>query len=214
MLNLLQVQNTCERLAVRHWPQQEVSVYTVTKDCIATYLPRRARFRKPGTDTMDMIGDHLAVTSWRWKLCFSTLRDHFFFIFRVQTHNPQSLRRQLQGPALWKNNKKQCGRAASWQNPTTSYLCIQKTLQCHKSGTQPVGTMILIPQGEASARGVPGASLHWALKIIFYSTRLVTEDLSSHAEPIREVRTRKPRREAENKFKIKTIICIYVFFNI
>lgn len=131
MLNLLQVQNTCERLAVRHWPQQEVSVYAVTKDCIATYLPRRARFRKPGTDTMDMIGDHLAVTSWRWKLGFSTLRDHFFFIFREQTHNPQSLRRQLQGPALWKNNKKQCGRAASWQNPTTSYLCIQKTLQCH-----------------------------------------------------------------------------------
>lgn len=101
MLNLLQVQNTYERLAMRHWPRQEVSVYTVTKDCIATYLPRRARFRKPGTDTMDMIGDHLAVTSWCWKLGFST-----FFMFREQTHNPQSLWRQLQGPALWKKQQK------------------------------------------------------------------------------------------------------------
>lgn len=106
MLNLLQVQNTCERLAMRHWPQQEVSVYTVTKDCIATYLPRRARFRKPGTDTMDMIGDHLAVTSWCWKLGFSTLRDHFFSFLGSKLTTHKVYRGSCRGLLCEKTTKK------------------------------------------------------------------------------------------------------------
>lgn len=85
------------------------------------------------------------------------------------------------------NQKKQCGPQ---QAGKTNHV---KALQRHKGGTQPAGTMIPTPQGEASARGVPGASLHWALRIRFYSIRLVTEALSSRVEPIKEVRTSGPR---------------------
>lgn len=89
--------------------------------------------------------------------------------------------REPQSPALWK--KKQSASCCKLAKPTRSYLHV---LQYHKSEVQPVMKMIPIPQGEASARGVPEASLHWALKIIFYSIRLVTEAPSSHGETIEE----------------------------